>query len=119
MLRSWFGNDKDTERSVAGRTERDQSKVDNATGKFALYHYESCWFCQRVRSTIESLELSIELRDIHLNPENHRRLLAEGGSGTVPCLHIERDDGCFAWLYESSDICKYLEERFGQGLNGH
>ena len=113
MLESWF-----SDAGEGGGTERspeDQSKIDNATRNLALYHYESCWFCRRVRGTIERLKLNIELRDIHRDHTHHQRLVTEGRSGSVPCLHIENDDGTSEWLYESDDICAHLEGRFGAG----
>ncbi|HAI96784.1 MAG TPA: glutaredoxin, partial [Methylococcaceae bacterium] len=34
-----------------------------------------------------------------------------GGKLKVPCLRIE-EDGKVSWMYESSDIINYLEDRF-------
>jgi len=113
MLESWFG---DKGKDNGGGIERSpdvQTAVDTATRKLALYYYETCWFCRRVRKTIASLDLNIELRDIHRDRENRERLVTEGRSGAVPCLRIENDDGSSEWLYESSDICAYLESEFG------
>jgi len=31
----------------------------------------------------------------------------------VPCLRIEKADGAVEWMYESADINRYLERRFG------
>ena len=112
-LQSWFGYEHEGDPSSMERLPQAQRNNNGATHKLALYHYETCWFCARVRGTIERLKLEIELRDIHRDQEHYRRLLAEGGSRTVPCLHIERDDGTTEWLYESSDICDYLERKFG------
>ncbi len=112
MLESWFGGTGKDDGGGAERSPEVQSAVDGATRKLALYHYETCWFCRRVRRTIDRLKLNIELRDIHRDREHHQRLVTEGRAGTVPCLHIENDDGSSEWLYESSDICAYLEGRF-------
>jgi glutathione S-transferase len=112
MLKSWFGEESGNDSRRAQRSTEAQSKIDEATSKLALYHYESCWFSGKVRATIKALNLSIELRDIHVDRAHHQRLVAEGGSGTVPCLTIEKDDGSVQWLYESSDISSYLESRF-------
>jgi glutathione S-transferase len=113
MLESWFDDKGGNDGSGTERSPDVQSEVDGATRKLALYHYESCWFCRRVRGTIDRLKLNIELRDIHRDDEHRRRLVTDGRSGAVPCLHIENDDGVCEWLYESSDICAYLEGRFG------
>jgi glutathione S-transferase len=116
MLKSWFGEERGDASSSARRSPEAQSKIDEATSKLALYHYETCWFSGKVRSTISALNLSVELRDIHVDRAHHQRLIAEGGSGTVPCLFIEKDDGSVQWLYESSDISSYLENRFATDL---
>lgn len=78
----------------------------------ALYHYPSCWFCGKVRTVIGQLGLDIEMRDVHLDRSNMQTLIAEGGSSTVPCLRIEHDDGEVEWMYESADICDYLNNQF-------
>ncbi len=111
MLESWFGGKKGDETSTE-RTPQEQALVDEETRKLALYHYDTCWFCGRVRSAIERLSLTVELRNIHAEQAHHEALLSGGGSGTVPCLRIERDDGSPEWLYESADIIAYLERRF-------
>lgn len=114
MFESWFGGGQGSEHtSVIVRSESDQAEVDDATRQLKLYYYGTCGFCRRVRSTIERLDLKIELRDIHREPANHRRLRSDGGSGTVPCLLIEDAHGATTWLYESRDIIAYLEHRFG------
>lgn len=116
MLQSWFGEKSADNQNQVERSPDAQSKVDDATRKLALYHYESCWFCRSVRNTIEHLKLDIELRDIHRVAEQRQRLITEGGSGTVPCLCIEHDDGRVEWLYESRDIIAYLVSRFGADI---
>jgi len=111
MLQSWFGENRDVE-TRAERSDEAQAAIDRETAKLALYHYDTCWFCGRVRAAIERLALKIELRNIHADPKHYEKLLREGGSGTVPCLYIELGDGAGEWLYESKDIIEYLERRF-------
>tara|TARA_R110002096_G_scaffold96608_4_gene215558 strand:- start:8096 stop:8434 length:339 start_codon:yes stop_codon:yes gene_type:complete len=111
MLESWFG-DKSKNDTAATRTAQEQAEVDDETRKLALYHYDTCWFCGRVRGAIERLNLHIELRNIHADPGHHETLMREGGSGMVPCLRIENDNGGVEWLYESADIIAYLQRRF-------
>ena len=96
------------------RSREQQQAVDAATAGLQLYHYASCWFCAKVRRVIDELQLNIELRDILVEPENRQTLITHGGSSTVPCLRIEDNDGSVTWMYESTDICNYLSERFGQ-----
>lgn len=111
MLESWFGDKNKNETAVA-RTAQEQAAVDKETSKLVLYHYDTCWFCGRVRSAIERLNLEIERRNIHADRTAHETLVREGGSGTVPCLRIEDANGGVEWMYESADIIAYLERRF-------
>lgn len=77
----------------------------------ALYNSDSCWFCARVRQTIDKLGMSIEIRDAVGNAQHREALLKGGGKTQVPCLRIEDAPGEVRWLYESADICRFLEER--------
>lgn len=44
--------------------------------------------------------------------DEHQRTLTElGGKTKVPCLRIE-EQGEVRWMYESSDIINYLNQRF-------
>ena len=78
--------------------------------QYQLFHYDSCFFCGRVRSFIEATGLEIPYRNIHQDRSAHQELLAGGGRSTVPCLRIEDDDGV-RWMYESLDIINYLREQ--------
>lgn len=110
MFESWFSPNPGTLSSVE-RSAEAQQQVDKQTAELALYHYESCMFCARVRQALASLNLTIELRDV-MRSADHRRALAQGGGRTtVPCLRIGsgRDE---VWMYESADIIAYLAGRF-------
>jgi glutaredoxin len=111
MFDEWFDNNK-TEKAVS-RTSEEQTRVDKETSTMALYHYETCMFCARVKSTIRQLKLTIHTRDIHLNDDHMKDLVANGGKPTVPCLRIGQHDGTSIWLYESNDIKNYLLQKFG------
>lgn len=74
----------------------------------SLYHFEACPYCARTRQSIQHLELDIPKYDIRSNPAKRTELIRKGGLGQVPCLKIETSDGNTEWLYESSDIIKYL-----------
>ncbi len=76
-----------------------------------LYHFTSCPFCHRVRSTIAELKIDIEMRDIQKNTEFRNELRLGGGKTTVPCLRIENEEGV-NWMYESLDIINYLKKNF-------
>lgn len=94
------------------RSAADQQHVDAQTAKIKLYHYDSCPYCARVRSTIDALALNIERRNTQQNPEYSNELLAGGGKRTVPALRIEGEEGDVVWMYESADIMQYLEAKF-------
>ena len=88
-----------------------QAEVDNAASALALYQFNGCPFCVKVRRTLRRLNLPVELRDASGNAEHRQTLLAQGGKVKVPCLRIE-EGGQTRWLYESSAINEYLEQRF-------
>lgn len=97
---------------IVERPREEQERVDRETSRLALYYHESCVFCIRVLRVIERLHLKIELRNIREVPAYRDQLVEHGGSSTVPCLQIRRDDGELEWLYESHRIIDYLEQRF-------
>lgn len=94
------------------RTAADQARVDAACKKLALYQFNSCPFCIKVRQEMRRLSLNVELRDAQHSAENRQRLLAQGGSKKVPCLKIVNEHGNAKWLYESKDIIHYLQQQF-------
>jgi glutathione S-transferase len=79
----------------------------------ALYHFEGCPYCSRVRAALDRLGVELELRDIHRGPAFRRELEQATGRSTVPCLRIADDPARVRWLHESADIVRYLTERFG------
>lgn len=85
-----------------------QQKVDAATAKMALYQFEACPFCVKVRRHMRRHALNIELRDAKNNATFEQELISQGGKRKVPCLRIEKGDGSATWLYESDDIIAYL-----------
>jgi glutaredoxin 2 len=111
MLDAWF-NPQRIEVKRADRTPEAQRAVDERTAVLALYHYDTCMFCARVRKVIALLSLNIELRNIEADSNRRRELIDGGGRGTVPCLRIEDAAGEAAWMYESVDIIRYLVDNF-------
>lgn len=86
-----------------------QQVLDAETAKFALYQFNACPFCVKVRRQIRRYALNIELRDAR-NDETHKQDLIDGGGRhKVPCLQVVGADGQATWLYESDDIISYLE----------
>jgi len=94
------------------RSPEKQAAVDAQTKDLALYHFDTCPFCLRVRRAINKLQLCIELRNTHKDPRWQEELMAGGGKKTVPCLRIQSPEGSIHWMYESADIVAYLKERF-------
>jgi glutaredoxin len=94
------------------RSVEEQQKIDEQTRHLVLYQYEACPFCVKVRRSMKRLNLKIELRDSKRVPEYGEQLVKGGGQMKVPCLFIVSDDGKEQWMYESSDIVTYLEDRF-------
>ena len=91
------------------RSQEDQTRVDALTKSFALYQFESCPFCVKVRRAIRRENLNIELRDAANNEQFKAELIEGGGEYQVPCLRIQHPDGTIKWMYESSDIIAFLE----------
>jgi glutathione S-transferase len=83
-----------------------------AAPDLALYHYDGCPYCDKVRRALVRLGVTVELRNIHQEPEHLRALLAARGRTTVPVLRIQKPEGD-TWMPESGDIVRYLEQRFG------
>ena len=85
-----------------------QQELDGVTANFALYQFNACPFCVKVRRQIRRHALNIELRDAR-NDETHKQALIEGGGRhKVPCLRVTNPAGDDTWLYESDDIISYL-----------
>lgn len=89
------------------------SRTGGREAALALYHYDGCGYCRRVRAAIERLDIEVEYADIYADPGRLRELLDARGRATVPVLRIREDDGGAEWLAESAQIIAYLEERFG------
>ena len=118
LIRLILGNiilflDRLTTPTPISRTPIEQEKVDAQTTRLALYQYQLCPFCVKVRRAIRRLGLKIVLRDALHNEKYRRELISEGGQEQTPCLRITDDKGSVRWLYESSDIITYLEKSFG------
>lgn len=94
------------------RKPEEQAHVDEACKDLALYQFQSCPFCVKVRRQIHKLNLPIELRDAKNNELFRNDLAKNGGRIKVPCLRIENGDD-IQWMYESDDIIAYLQQQFG------
>ena len=94
------------------REAQQQKELDQETAKLSLYQYAACPFCVKVRWAMQRNALKIATKDAKRNPQFAKELVEGGGSLKVPCLRIEENDGVVTWMYESSDIINYLEQRF-------
>ena len=106
-----FGDWITTPRGVK-RDPAAQTRIDDETRQLALYEFKTCPFCIKTRRAIKRLSLNIERRNAQHNPQHRQQLLESGGQIKVPCLKITDDKGDSTWMYESSDIIQYLQQRF-------
>ena len=88
-----------------------QAEVDAETKGLILYQFRACPFCIKVRRNMRRLNLDIEKRNANENPEYQAELIEGGGRWQTPCLRIE-NEGEVEWLYESSDIINYLNDKY-------
>jgi len=94
------------------RTEAAQEQADQQAKKLSLYQFYACPFCIKTRRVIHQLNLPIETRDAQAGIYR-KELQNEGGQIKVPCLRIEEGHEV-RWMYESSDIIRYLQESFSE-----
>ncbi len=102
-----------TPRSISRPAEQ-QADINAQTSFLTLYQYKACPFCVKVRRAMKRQALNIETRDVKRSDTAREELLAGGGNLKVPCLRIDRGDQGEQWMYESSDIVAYLDQRFGK-----
>jgi len=103
----WLTRSKPVERSAEA-----QKEIDKQTKDMVLYQFQQCPFCVKTRRTMRRLALNIEKRDARNDPQWNQELIEEGGKYQVPCLKITADDGNVEWMYESTAINQYLDEKF-------
>ena len=80
----------------------------------ALYHFDGCPFCMRVRRAIDLLGIDVELRNIYEDREHLEALMEARGRATVPVLRITSPNGDDRWMPESADIVRYLQATYGE-----
>ena len=97
------------------RAAKMQAEVDRQTQSMALYQFHQCPFCVKTRRQIRRLGLNIEKRDARNDAKWNQELINDGGKYQVPCLKITADDGAVEWMYESTSINQYLDEKFSAG----
>jgi len=117
LLRNGLGNiivfiDWLTRPSKMQRTEQEQKAVDQALEGLALYQLYACPFCIKTRRTLHRLNLPVAMKSVAAGSPYRQELEQGGGKIQVPCLRISQN-GKDEWMYESSDIIEYLNQRFG------
>lgn len=88
-----------------------QAKVEAELANMSLYQFYACPFCIKTRRAMHKLNLPMQTRDASAGSSFREELLVGGGAVKVPCLRIEKD-GKTQWMYESSEIIGFLEQRF-------
>ncbi|CAA0837665.1 Thioredoxin family protein [Striga hermonthica] len=88
----------------------DKQKVDPPL-PLQLFEFEACPFCRRVREALTELDLSVEIFPCPKGSIRHREMVRRlGGREQFPFL-VDPNTGTS--MYESSDIVKYLFQRYG------
>lgn len=108
IIIDWLTRPRSPQHSAEKRVE-----LDSATSNMALYQFKRCPFCVKTRRNLRRLGLNMELRDARNDPKWNAELIEQGGKYMVPCLRVVDDKGEVNWIYESSDINNYLDQRFG------
>ncbi|MFT4520993.1 MAG: glutaredoxin [Halioglobus sp.] len=89
-----------------------QMAIDASMSGLTLYQYKACPFCVKVRRAAKRDSLKLVTKDAKRSEAAKKELLAGGGVLKVPCLRIEDKQGGFEWMYESTEIISFLENRF-------
>lgn len=94
------------------RPDEQQKKIDSEVKNLTLYQFKTCPFCIKVKRMMSRLSLNVETVDAQHDNDVRNELLSQGGKISVPCLKITDQQGETTWMYESTDINQYLEQRF-------
>ena len=95
------------------RSPEQQALVNEQIKSMTLYQFYACPFCIKTRRALYRLNLPIKTREVHKGSPYRHELEQGGGRIQVPCLRVH-DENNDVWMYESSDIIRYLERQFGQ-----
>jgi glutaredoxin len=106
--------DRSTSPKPLSRPPQYQERIDHEAKKLAIYQFEACPFCIKVRRAAKRMNLKIDIRDARKEIQFKNELVEGGGIYQVPCLKITKDDGSTEWMYESSNIIRYLKTRFAE-----
>lgn len=95
-------------RITAGRYYRPSRAPEK---NLELYSFEASPFCRLVRERLCELELPYHLFNVAKDSPGRRRFVERSGKMMVPWLH---DPNTGVEMFESDDICQYLEETYAQ-----
>jgi glutaredoxin len=107
LLKERLTNPEGVQRDAAA-----QAAVDVQCQSLALYQFNTCPFCIKVRQEMRRLSLPIEKRDAQHHAANRDELQQGSGATKVPCLKITEANGQVRWLQDSNAIMAHLRERF-------
>ncbi len=107
LLKERLTNPEGVQRDAAA-----QAAVDVQCQSLALYQFNTCPFCIKVRQEMRRLSLPIEKRDAQHHVANRDELQQGSGATKVPCLKITEANGRVRWLQDSNAIVAHLRERF-------
>jgi glutaredoxin len=93
------------------RSSEAQQKVEKDLQGMALYQFFACPFCIKTRRAMYKMNLPIVKLSAAKGSPYREQLEQGGGKIQTPCLRIE-SKGEVEWLYDSSEIIKYLQQRF-------
>ena len=93
------------------RLPHKQQQVENAVQGLTLYQFFACPFCIKTRRAMYKMNLPIRKHSISSGSPYRDELAQGGGKVKAPCLRIQTAEKDI-WLYESSEIIKYLQQRF-------
>jgi glutaredoxin len=88
-----------------------QQQIEKDLQAFTLYQFFACPFCIKTRRALYKMNLPIEKRSVSKGSPYREELLQGGGKIQTPCLRIQKD-GETTWLYDSTAIIQYLQQRF-------
>ena len=95
------------------RSEQAQQRVEKELEGLTLYQLYACPFCIKTRRVLHKLNLPMAMKSVAVGSPFREELEQGGGKIQVPCLHIA-EEGKDEWMYESSEIIAYLNQRFGE-----
>jgi glutaredoxin len=97
------------------RTPEQQKQVEEELQGMTLYQLYACPFCIKTRRALHRLNLPMQTKAVNVGSPFREELEQGGGRIQVPCLRIKKQGSDDVWMYESTDIIGFLEQRFGGG----